>query len=359
MRSIFLLIFISISSSGFCQQDTIVIIDFTKVLIETNQNKRISPVTSLDQINRAGFFLNGYKNGSIRICNPEPLSIWTNGQLFEIIKGCQFIELENLMEKEADTVFISLSSQNSLKNLRCELVVFEELKIIKEEISMPRTARDLFQEFLIIGWIILILILGFFIYRFPSRVAYLKNKTFTFKISAYEFINTNFFEGGSIYLTIFYSLGLAFALFYLNFSLSLDLFNSPISLILFLWSWIKTAIVIFGLIVSKWAIVSIVAGLFNFKGLKNYQLFDFLNFQTFLLIPILGLILLDFMFSHSIIGWISLDAVFLFAGSLILFIIWFTLKFVNNSPRKKLMIISYLCATEIIPAIILLGLFYK
>ncbi|WP_425389980.1 DUF4271 domain-containing protein [Ekhidna sp.] len=360
MRVFLNFLLISFALVAFAQQDTIVVTDFTKVLVETKQNGDLSPVTSLDQVNQAGFFITGRNEGHIRICNPEPLAIWINGRLFEIIENCEFIRLSEWLKNDSnDTLYVSLSSKNELVDLKCELVIFEDLKIVKEDSADPREARNVLREFVILGWILLTIVLGIFLVGFPTRVSYLKGKAFTFKISAYEFVNTSFFSGPSLNLVAFYSLALSFVLFYFNFALELNLFEKPISLLFFLWEWIKLSAMVFGLILIKWVIISVIAGLFNFKGLKNYQLFDFINFQTLLLIPILIFLFLDFLFGETIGEWVSPSLMIVFPLVLILFIIWFTLKFVNNSPRKKLMIISYLCATEIIPAIIMIGLFYK
>ncbi|WP_436514821.1 DUF4271 domain-containing protein [Ekhidna sp. To15] len=352
---------------GFCcflgavgQQDTIVVTDYTKIMVGTDQKGEVFPVTSLDEIKQAGFFINGVPNGIMRICSSEDLFIWINGKLIDVIDDCNFYAPQTFFQfAESDTIYVSFSTKNSLAELKCELVIFEDLLVIRDQVSHPREVRDTFNEFVIIALLLLLSFLGVIVSTFPSRVSYLVEKSFTLKASAYEFVNTSFFTGASIYVLIFYSLALAFTGVYLDSLLSYGLFEKPESLTGFFISWIQIASIIFLLFHLKWLVISVVAGLFRFRDLKNYQLFDFLNFNLVLLIPFLLFLVLDFILNDSSQSWITQGYMILFPIMLILFVLWFTLKFVNNSPRKKLSIISYLCATEIIPVIILLGWFFK
>lgn len=360
MRIFLLLVgFLALLSTS-AQQDTIVIIDYTKVMVGTDRNGELYPVTSLENLEQGGFFINELPDGIMRICPSEEVFIWANGKLVDVISDCGFYEPSVFFEKIiSDTVYISFSSENSLADLRCDLVVFEELQIIKDQIFLSRNTRNSFKEFTIISLLVLLIVVGIVISAFPSRISYLAEKSLTLKASAYEFVNTGFFTGASMYMLVFYSLALSFVGLYLDTILSFGLFGISNALVDFLINWMKIATAIFSLFILKWMVVSVVSGLFRFRDLKNYQLFDFLNFNIVVLIPALLYLVLDFVVNDFSKSWISPSFMMLFPIMLILFVIWFTLKFVNNSPRKKLSIISYLCATEIIPFIILLGWFFK
>ena len=342
------------------QQDTIVTVDYTKVMIATDSGGEVYPITSLDDEQQAGFFMNEKPEGTVRICHPEKLFMWIDGQLFDTFSGCRFYNPETLFQKKkSDTIFVSFSTRNSLSELECQLVIFEELHVVREEVAIPREVRDRFNEFTIISLLLILGFLGVMISSHPSRVSYLFEKTFTFKSSAYEFINTAFFSSSSMYLLIFFSLSLAFTGLYLNVLLSKHFFSIPETTGGFLWLWIRLSFGVFSLFIIKWLVISLVAQLFKFRGLKNFQLFDFLNFNTFLLLPILLFIVLDFIINQPADSWVGPGILVCFPILIVLFVIWFTFKFVSNSPRRKLMIISYLCATEIIPVILLIGWFYK
>ncbi|MEO9872348.1 DUF4271 domain-containing protein [Ekhidna sp.] len=357
MKILFTCLLLPVCLLTFSQQDTIVITDYTKILVEIDNDGDISPIASLD-IEKAGFFINAKPQGQIRICHPD-LFVWVNGRLFDKISGCKIYDPDSLLGgSKMDTLYLSLSSKSSLDQLVCELIIYEELLVVKEEVSAPRNSRSILSEFVIISLIFLLILLGVIVSSQSSRVSYMASKTFTFKISAYEFVNTNFYSGSSMYLLSFFSVALAFLGIYLSNLLGLGWVEQK-SIFGLLWIWLQFSVVIFLIIIMKWIVVSLIAKLFYFKGLKNFQLFDFLNFNLVLLIPVLGFIALDFVLNNEYSSWVSSGFVIVFPIILILFVLWFTLKFVNNSPRKKLVIISYLCATEIIPATILLGWFFK
>lgn len=356
---IFILLFLT-GIIVLAQKDTIVVTDYTKVMIVADASGNVSPVTSLDEVDNAGFFLNGRPAGDIRICHTEELFVWVDGQLFDAIDGCVFYAPEVFFERaSSDTIYVAFSANKSLAGLSCDLVIFEDLLVVKEDIANAREVSDSFTEFAIVSLLILLMLVGIIGSQFPSRVAYLFEKSLTFKISAYEYINTGFFAAPSMYLMLIYSFALAFVTLYLEGLTHLDLFILPSSTMGCLLLWLKVGGVIFLLLLVKWAVISVIALLFKFRGLKNFQLFDFLNFNVLLLIPMVLILVLDFVLNHPSDSWVSDGFVLALPISMILFVIWFTLKFVSNSPRRKLIIISYLCATEIIPLILLMGWFYK
>lgn len=360
MKAVFTIALVTALNFANGQQDTIVVIDYTKVMVGADSEGNVDPITTLEGIRQAGFFMNGLPDGQVRICNPEELFVWVNGSLIATMKECEFFyPVDFFNDIKSDTIYISISSKSSLEDLTCDLVIFEQLTVIKDQVANPRETRSVFVEFTIIVFITLLVMIGFITSNYPSRMAYLFEKTFTFKASAYEFVNTGFFSGSSMYLLVLYSFLLSFTGVYLNALLDLNFFEIQISLTGYLLQWVRLAAGVFLIFILKWMMISLVAQLFKFRGLRNFQLFDFLNFNFVLLLPVLIFLTTDFIFNAPNHSWISDGFLILFPITIILFVVWFTLKFVNNSPRKKLVIISYLCATEIIPGIVLLGWFYK
>ena len=342
------------------QQDTIVVTDYTKVMVNTNAEGEIIPVTSLSDFNRAGFFLIKPPEGQIKVCHPEEVFVWVDGRLFENFSDCNLYDPADLFQLGmSDTIFVSFSSNKNLSGLTCDLVVFEELLVIKEESSEPREITDPFKDFSFISILVLIFFLGFLVTAYPARISYIKERAFTLKVSAYEFVNTGFFSPESINLLLFYSLALGFVGTYLGMLLGIEAITVSDNFLGLSWSWLKASFSILMIFMIKWVLVSLVSKLFKFNTLKNFQMFDFLNFNVVVLIMLLIFLMIDLIFNSTYNSWVSDTLLFIFPVAVILFVIWFTLKIVNNSPRKKLVIFSYLCATEIIPVIILLGLIYK
>ncbi|MEQ9468834.1 MAG: DUF4271 domain-containing protein [Ekhidna sp.] len=360
MRQLLTIFLFFVLTSVSAQQDTIVIADYTKVMVGTDSDGAIYPITSLEGTSQAGLFLNSLPNGEIRICNPEKLFIWIDGQLFDHVEGCKFYKPSELFDYvKSDTIYLSLSTEGTLADLTCDLLIYEELVVVKDEVPVSREIRDSFSEFTIICLVILAFTLGVILSRYNTRVSYILERAFTFKISAYEFVNTSFFSTASMYLVSFYALSLSFVGLYMDEMLSTEFFGELNSTLEYLWLWVRLSVLVFSLFIAKWTLISVIAKLFHFRGLRNFQLFDFLNFNLVLLAPIIIFLVVDFIINLPAQSWVSHGFLVLFPVMLILFIVWFTFKFVNNSPHKKLIIISYLCATEIIPVIIILGFFYK
>lgn len=360
MRLSHLFVFLVYSLIANAQLDTVVVHDYTKVMVTVDANDRLTPVTDLSELQQAGFFIIGQPEGYLKVCNDTPLYLWVNGRLYARIDGCDFFKPEELFSyAQSDSIYVSLYTETQLSEIECQLISFEKLQILKEDPALPRIPRNEFREFAITSILILLLLFAFLVIQHPSRVGYLSRRTFTFKISAYEFINTNFLSSSSIVLVLTLSFLLSYFVVYLDQQLMLDIIVENDSFWGLLNSWVVIGAGITILFFIKWIVVSIVSTLFQFREINNYQLFDFLNFLTVGGVLIFLSLVLDFVLNTQVDSWIGPGFVYVFMVVLILYIIWFSLKFVNNSPRKKLLIISYLCATEIIPAILIFGWFLK
>ena len=360
MKHYLRIILLFFSLSGFSQQDTIVIHDFTKVMISVDRNDKMLPVTKLENVSQAGFFIDRASQGKIKICTTDEVYIWVDGRFFDKQKNCHIYEPEELMVlSAADTIFISFYSKKSLSGLTCELIKFDEYQVIKEDPKEPRNIRNSFQEFVLISSLLLIGFIAFVTVKHPSRINYLLGKSFTFKISSYEFVNTQFVSQASLILLSLLSLVLGFFGVYYDQLLELGYLENDLTFWELCIQWIRVSIYILGILFLKWIIVTVIARLFKFRDINHFQLFDFINFTLILCMPIFIITALDFIINVKENSWISEGFTFVFPTCLILFILWFSYKFVSNSPRRKLLIFSYLCATEIIPAIVVLGWLYK
>lgn len=361
MNKLFSFLFIIYSGVLFSQTDTIVVNDYTKVMIATNPEKgEITPITQLEGLTQAGFFFHDVPVGTIKICNDGLTYVWVNGRLLKKIDGCEFFNPDIFYSNiNSDTVFISLTSNKAFSNLKCELIRFEELQVIQEEVLLARDPRNPLSEFAIISMVVVLLFFGILVGFYPARMSYIIEKSFTLKVKAYEFINTNFLSAPSLIAASLLSLILGFLVVYLNELLLMGLLEKSESTTDFLFSWIKFSSLFFLTLFIKRLLIDLTSKLFHFKELKNYQLFDFINFHLFFFTLITLFVFVDFVAFPLAESSISSNYLVTFPIVLIMFLGWYSLKFVNHSPRRKLIIISYLCATEIIPAVFLLGWFFK
>ena len=361
MRVHLAICFLLLSASVHSQSaDTITLVDYTQVMIVSDVDGKAQPITALDKTKHAGFFLNSQPEGVIRICAEHETFLWINGRLDQTIDGCKYYDPSHFFSKEqTDTVFLALSSGESLEGLICDLVIYEELRVVKEEVAISRSIRDYFREFAACVFLIMLIILGYIYNAYPSRINYMITKSFTIKKSSYEFINTAFFSASSFYLLVFFSLMSAFVLIYLNSILDAQFFFSPEQFGEYWMTWLQLSGGVCLIMLIKWVLVSVVSKLFRFRAWDEFQLFDFLNFSTLIMLVSTLIIAVDFIFFNASNPLVGSSVLIIFPISFLIFIFWFTFKFVSNSPRKKLVIFSYLCATEIIPVVLLTGLFFK
>ncbi|GAB4241340.1 MAG: hypothetical protein Tsb0034_18300 [Ekhidna sp.] len=359
LKTLLTIYFIICFFLGAAQSDTLVVHDYTKIMIETRPNGETRPITTLKNVRQAGFFLNGLPEGRIRICNDQPVHVYVDGRLLDLVESCEVLLPERLLEVAAsDSIFVSFYAEN-LSNLTCELIIFDELILVKEDRPSPRPTRDHFVEFTITATLILLLLLGGMTVRHPSRMLFISRRTFTLKASAYEFINTNFMSGPGVFASIFLALNLGFLGVYLETFLDFGFRVAPESYTDYLVSWLRFSGIIALFILLKWLLVSLISKLYAFRNHHNFQLFDFVNFMFIISLGLLVLVVLDFVFHPPGKSWFTDRFKLILLLLFISYLVWYTLKFVNNSSRTKLLIISYLCATEIIPAILIVGWFYK
>ena len=345
----------------FAQTDTLIVYDYTKVMVTTEIEKgTVTPVTKLEELSQAGFFLHSIPKGLIRVCNTSETYIWVNGRLVKKIHECDFVDPKTLYDEGiSDTVFVSFTVGNSFENFKCELVRFEELQVLQEEVLLSKSVRDNFTEFIIIVNIIILSLFGVFLSFYPSRVSFIARKTFSLKANTYEFINTSFLSPASLNAMIIFSMLLGFLSVYLNELLGLSILNRSQNTLEFILSWLQFSLIVFATLFVKRLLIDLIAKMFYFKGWKNYQIFDFINFNVFVFSFFSLFVVIDFICLPTSESLITRNILLLFPIALIMFLVWFSLKFVNHSSHKKLVLISYLCATEIIPAVFLLGWFFK
>ncbi|MEQ9402565.1 MAG: DUF4271 domain-containing protein [Cyclobacteriaceae bacterium] len=354
-----ILIFLS-SFRAFGQSDTIIVRDYSKIFITINNSGEIEPVTNYAQVKKAGFFLNEVPEGMLRLCNKNELFVWANGKLIFSLIGCELYSQEELFRHtQSDTLFISLSSPVGFEDLKCEQVIFEELRILKEDVSEPRQIRDSFREFSTIAFIFLIAVFAVYAAGFSGRLNFFMNKTFSLKASSYEFINTAFFGRANITMVVILSFAVAFEILYVNQKVDLKIFPELVTLKNYLVMWLVVTLWILAFFLAKRILIQIISGMFQMKKLRDWQLFDLVNFSGYFILILFIVILWDFVLKNSNESWVISYFAHYFIAILLLFEVWFIIKFVINSSYQKLLIISYLCATELIPSILIMAWFFK
>jgi hypothetical protein len=121
--------------------------------------------------------------------------------------------------------------------------------------------------------------------------------------------------------------------------------------------WLKLSLLILSLLASKLVIVLLFSSLFNFRDTVSFQFFNFLRFVLFTAVMMSVLSLLYFaikggqaLFYRQLI---IMALVLLSAGSVMVLI-----KLLARAPFSLFHLFSYLCASEIIPLVIIIKIFF-
>ncbi|MEM0938547.1 MAG: DUF4271 domain-containing protein [Bacteroidota bacterium] len=362
MKKILFIIFLwlRICSVVFGQIDTIIVHDYTQAMVTIGKEGSTRPVISLAKLNSAGFFLSRPSEGNIRVCNENPFTIWVNGRLFKKIDHrCQLYNINDFFQNQiSDTLFISIYSTENFKNFSFEKVVMQDFVVINNNPKLLRLARNVFREFTTTAILIIVFLAGFISTKYPGKLIHFIRGVFNIKQNSIEYLGIQLFSELGVSMLLLLSLIFAFLGIYVGLRANLNFFIISPSYSGFFLLWLKGSFFVCFFILLKWVLIFLISTLFGFRKISSYQLFDFISFGFVFSGLMSGFALMDFLFGSDNV-WFLIDFHTVFIVVTGIFISWITLRFVNHSSNTKFLIISYLCATEIIPAMLLIGWFFK
>ena len=121
--------------------------------------------------------------------------------------------------------------------------------------------------------------------------------------------------------------------------------------------WLKLSLFILVLLAAKLVIVLLFSSLFNFRDTVSFQFFNFLRFVLFTAVMMAVLSLIYFVFKGGQALFyrqlIIMALVLMSAGSFMVLI-----KLLARAPFSLFHLFSYLCASEIIPLVVIIKIFF-
>lgn len=298
----------------------------------------------------AGFYIAPDANEEIQICNDKQTEIYVNGRLLAAFSVCHTIQPKGLHEAYGtDSVFVSIFSKEGLSALS----VYSEdsrHKIVKESAGTPRSDQAHINAFLIVSFMLMLVLYGGFLAARKARKNYLLKKAFSLKFSAYEFVSTAFVSASNLHCLSL--LAMVAGLLFTVSTMGDGTYYENISLAEGIQKWFIAAGLTFVLVGGKYVVCFVFARLFKFRKMHDHQLFDFQNLTLIMLTLVAVGFLSGYLFSPPLQHFIEAQMKYIFSFMLGGFALWFGFKFVRNSPKENLLIISYLCATELIPAVL-------
>lgn len=318
-------------------------------LLNVESRNDIRLTLSPQEHNLLGLFV-GYDTtiAGINVSSRNEFSVWVDGKLFAPEKNKHQLSIDELLGsyRGRDTVFVVFYARSNFKNFQCAYI---ESSGTEEEIQVNpiklRSAMDSRHTFAIF-FLFFLLIVAFF--RYLSSYGFFSyfNKVFfrSLRVSTFdENSQTILFE------TIITSLLTGMAMWHIFDGKSVYLPNFFIEQSGNMLKYSGFAALF---LTGKYLVLRLSAYL---NGLRSLYMVQFTDFLKFLLMC--GIILNTIFFSlywldSSPANYLSDNWVYFYPTAYLLFISYYFFKLSASVPGKKLLIISYLCSTEIVGAYI-------
>jgi hypothetical protein len=302
-----------------------------------------------------------FKGQYLSIKSTEDWNLFLNGMLIQSGQSRQ-MDIDSLAHIYADEMFFGVNAPNAIGELRTEIVapLHSTMEISTAAIQRrPTFFRD--YGILACGALsIFVLIL----FRTNPQLAldyFSFAKIFSVQERNETQLASRITSSANLLFYLFCALLTGFflsAVFYYSGShfqvaKSIDISSLSSAFV----AWLKLSLYILLLLASKLVIVLIFSSLFNFKETISFQFFNFLRFVLFTGICMGMATMVYFMFRgvqtvffEKVMVW---ALVLLSVGSVMVLI-----KLLARAPFSFLHLFSYLCASEIIPLVIIIKIFF-
>lgn len=346
MRSFLLFLFTVLACSLYASTDTVFVQDLRYSWVESNQGVP-TPVNSPSSVRLISFAVPEDGGDLVRVCCDEPVDIWVNLRLISSGKAkCQVFSIDSLSSHfRSDSLVFQISSSFGLSELSTTLLLVEEDS--EEDLTILSRNKD-FRNFFVIGLTLLVMVLSVARITFPQRFSRIYLNPFKAGGSTIEDYYDGFWDQGNMAFLLWLSLSLSFLLTCSFPGVNDQIFGEIIQTWLIIWVWVLV------FMAFRIIVVSVVSRTFKLSAMAGIQNHDFFNYLFWLMLVV---------FMGVFLGVTSFSWLGLFSGqTLIKLIIFFLLlyqflsylKFGSLIPRQKILIISYLCGTEMMPAFALI-----
>ncbi len=268
------------------------------------------------------------------------------------------LNLDSLRLKYSQNLSFTIYSPTPLNDKTISIIVFKPL-IGKAESELGKRTNDGFLDFAILAFMILLMVFGILFRANPKLMFDYLNvaKIFSLRQREENLLSNRVASSTNILYYIFTSFLIAALLMVViqqgNTSINAAQYFKFDSALKGFLNWMLLGLLITGLLFCKLIIIYSFSMLFKLRGTLQLHFFNFV--RVLILISIIISIILLALF----VGYQSLTLykyVLFFIANLI-FICWIIatyLKLLTNTSFRFFHLFSYLCATEIIPIIVLL-----
>ncbi|MFT6866512.1 MAG: hypothetical protein ACJA08_001343 [Cyclobacteriaceae bacterium] len=357
MKSFLILIFSITFLVARSQNDTVLIENLRYGWIQIIEDE-VRPVSDPSTTSLLVFSVVDTEGDLLKICNDEPVDIWVNLKMVQNnISRCFIINLDSLKRAlQSDSLVFQVAATDGMSNLSTEIFKLEAGN--KSILLFANRGNISFNNFYLIGFVFLLLLFALLRRKFPERFNRIFLNPFKIRGSTLDDYYTDFLRPDSIFFILCFAGLAAFNLKYLDFSNYANSFEST-SFWEFLSDWGVKILYIISFVLIKYFVGHFFSNLFQFKSIGNIHNQDFLYLMTWVLIAVFFISVLDFsltLFTGLFISWFTLYFVI---GVILVFQLGIYMKLDKILSGNKMLIISYLCATEFLPGFILVYMLLK
>jgi hypothetical protein len=301
-----------------------------------------------------------FKGQFLSVSSSERCSLFVNGRL--VVSGKRhLLSLDSLSSLYSDELFVAVHGEPVFGNLSTRVVSLSSAVEVRNALlSRPPT---FFRDYSIIATGILLLFF-LILYRTSPQLTF---DYFSFaKIFSVQERNENLLasritSSENLLFYVFCAMLTGFllsgALYFADFYFRVEKFYGIASLGGAFSAWFKLSLFVLALLTAKLIIVLTFSSLFSFRETVSFQFFNFLRFVLFTAVAMAILSLVYFVFKGDqplfYERLIILALVLLSIGSVMVLI-----KLLARAPFSFFHLFSYLCASEIIPLVIIIKIFF-
>ncbi|MCE2995675.1 MAG: DUF4271 domain-containing protein [Cyclobacteriaceae bacterium] len=306
------------------------------------------------------FWLNTHqRNRLLQIDSRHRFSLYVNNQLVVQKKGDVRISVDSLRSKFTPPLFCAVFSDAGVHHLQTHV----SDRVSERDLELLKRSDSYFLDFTIIATLMLIACFAIFWRTNPAlTLDYLNvNKLFSFQdkdeskftLRIASSVNLLIYLFGSFFLALV--LLVAFRLAGNQFWLSQRFQVHATSQAFAQWLWLSSIIFLLFLLKLIW--LAMLTALFGFRDTVSFQFFNFIRMVLLAVLAIAFLCVIFYAFKVQQSSYFEtliyiLSGIFV-AGTLIIYF-----KLLSRMPFHFFHLFSYLCASEIIPLLVLMKVFF-
>jgi hypothetical protein len=284
-------------------------------------------------------------------------SLFINNKLVVQKKGKSVLSIDSLSKHYPFHFFVSIYSATGVHH------VSTRITMPANELNPMKRKGNFFLDFSLLATLALIGSFAIFIQTNPALTFDYLNvrKWFSFQekdeskftLRIASSVNLLFYLFGSFFMSLMLIIAFHFAGDQFWLAQAFPIKSTPQAF----WQWLLLSAVIFGCFIIKLAWLAMLAALFGFRDTVNFQFFNFMRSILIAITTVAFLCLVYYILgiqSSSYFEYLIfiLSAIFVVGIALIYF------KLLSRMPFHFFHLFSYLCASEIIPTLVLIRFFF-